>query len=232
MYASEGKMMLRMKQEPQPLEGGTPAGEDYVIPKIWTRLGFTRRRNKKLALRRAFSPRRPPFLSFFRLPSSRLADNFADVWHCFRALDDEKRVVHCTHIAMSDVVKLAPPPSMADMSPPASPKLEARKSSKAAKFAAKEKEEEPADANIPDNYVAYTLRNAKPRPPLSWNNILGELQYVSLAVLTITPTIAIVGSMHTPLKWQTAVFAVLYYFFTGLGITAGAYFAILPSVLG
>ena len=85
----------------------------------------------------------------------------------------------------------------------------------------KEKEEVPADLNIPDNYVAYTLRNAKPRPPLSLSNLLGELQWVSVIVLTATPTIAFIGSRYADLKWQTAIFAVLYYFFTGLGITAG-----------
>lgn len=33
--------------------------------------------------------------------------------------------------------------------------------------------------------------------------------------------ITIYGAMTTELKWQTAIFSVLYYFFTGLGITAG-----------
>ena len=120
---------------------------------------------------------------------------------------------------MADLVKPSrktPPPDIAAVSPPESPKLGARK---AKAF----KEEQPADINIPDNYVSYTLRNAKPRPPLSWSNILSELNYVSLAVLTITPTIALLGLMYVPMQKKTLAFAVLYYFFTGLGITAGKF---------
>ncbi|PAV20367.1 delta 9-fatty acid desaturase [Pyrrhoderma noxium] len=118
---------------------------------------------------------------------------------------------------MSDVLKptrKTPPPEVAEMSPPTSPKLEGRKSKAV-------KEEQPIDLNIPDNYVAYTLRNSKPRPPVTWSNLLQELNYISLLVLTVTPTIAIVGALNVQLKTSTAIFAVLYYFFTGLGITAG-----------
>ena len=118
---------------------------------------------------------------------------------------------------MSDVLKptrKTPPPEVAEMSPPTSPKLEGRKSKAV-------KEEQPIDLNIPDNYVAYTLRNSKPRPPVTWSNLLQELNYISLLVLTVTPTIAIVGALNVQLKTSNAIFAVLYYFFTGLGITAG-----------
>ncbi|KAH8116099.1 delta 9-fatty acid desaturase protein [Phellopilus nigrolimitatus] len=121
---------------------------------------------------------------------------------------------------MSDVPKPSlktPPPEMAAISPPTSPRLDGRKT----KERKEKKEEEPADINIPDNYVSWTLRNAKPRDPISWNNIFQELNYLSLAVLVITPSIAIWGLCSVPLMWKTGVFAVLYYFFTGLGITAG-----------
>lgn len=113
---------------------------------------------------------------------------------------------------MADPVKpsrKSPPPDIA--SPPDSPKLKGKAF----------KEEEPADINIPDNYVQWTLRRAKPRPPLSWNNFWSELNYISIAVLTITPSIAIWGIMNVPLQWKTFLFSVLYYFITGLGITAG-----------
>ncbi|KAH9996219.1 delta 9-fatty acid desaturase protein [Russula vinacea] len=65
----------------------------------------------------------------------------------------------------------------------------------------------PADINIPDNYVDYTLKN--------------ELNYLSLAILTITPSIALYGAFTTKLRWETAIFATVYYFLTGFGITAG-----------
>ena len=75
----------------------------------------------------------------------------------------------------------------------------------------------PADINIPDNYVDYTLKNTKPLPPVSWNNWWKELNYLSLAILTITPSIALYGAFTTKLRWETAIFATFYYFVTGLG---------------
>ncbi|KAH9941234.1 delta 9-fatty acid desaturase protein [Epithele typhae] len=86
---------------------------------------------------------------------------------------------------------------------------------------AKNKDDVPIDIDIPDNYVSWTMKNQKERPPVTWGNIFSELNYLSLAVLTITPTISIVGALTTPLMWQTAAFSVFYYFVTGLGITAG-----------
>ena len=75
----------------------------------------------------------------------------------------------------------------------------------------------PADLNIPDNYVDYTLKNTKPLPP-SLGTIGGRnLNYLSLAILTITPTIALYGAFTTKLRWETAIFATIYYFITGFG---------------
>jgi stearoyl-CoA desaturase (Delta-9 desaturase) len=75
----------------------------------------------------------------------------------------------------------------------------------------------PADLNIPDNYVDYTLKNTKPLPPVTWNNWWKELNYLSLAILTITPSIALYGAFTTKLRRETAIFAVFYYFVTGFG---------------
>jgi hypothetical protein len=36
----------------------------------------------------------------------------------------------------------------------------------------------PADLNIPDNYVDYTLKNTKPLPPVTWDNWWKELNYL------------------------------------------------------
>ena len=71
--------------------------------------------------------------------------------------------------------------------------------------------------NIPDNYVAWTIKNQKPLPPVTWENLFRELNYLSLAILTITPTIAIIGAFTVKLRWETAVWSVIYYFITGLG---------------
>ena len=75
----------------------------------------------------------------------------------------------------------------------------------------------PADLNIPDNYVDYTLKNTKPLPPVTWGNLLKNLNYLSLAILTITPSVALYGAFTTNLRWETAAFAVFYYFVTGFG---------------
>ena len=37
------------------------------------------------------------------------------------------------------------------------------------------KDEEPIDANIPDNYVQHTLKTTKELPPFQWNNLLNEM---------------------------------------------------------
>lgn len=100
--------------------------------------------------------------------------------------------------AMSSIQSTAPPPA-------------------AAAAAKKHEDEKPADLNIPDNYVSYTLRNQKPLPPVQWRNLHKELNYISFAVLTLTPTIALFGAFTTKLQWQTAVWSVIYYFITGLG---------------
>ncbi|KAH8830084.1 delta 9-fatty acid desaturase [Flagelloscypha sp. PMI_526] len=79
----------------------------------------------------------------------------------------------------------------------------------------------PDDLSVPANYVQHTLKTEKALPPIQFKNILSEISWISTLLLTLTPAIGIVGALTTPLKWQTAVFAVGYYYFTGLGITAG-----------
>lgn len=71
--------------------------------------------------------------------------------------------------------------------------------------------------NIPDNYVAWTLKNQKPLPPITWDNWWKELNYLSLSILTITPMIALWGAFRVHLRWETAVWSVIYYYMTGLG---------------
>jgi stearoyl-CoA desaturase (Delta-9 desaturase) len=75
----------------------------------------------------------------------------------------------------------------------------------------------PADLHVPDNYVDYTLKNTKPLPPVTWNNWWKEINYLSIAILTIAPSISLYGAFTTKLRWETAIFAVFYYFVTGLG---------------
>ena len=85
----------------------------------------------------------------------------------------------------------------------------------------KSKQSEFADANIPDDYVARVLATEKPLPPIQWKNILNEIQWVSTLALTITPILAIYGLFTTSWTQPTFWWMMTYYFFTGLGITAG-----------
>ena len=89
---------------------------------------------------------------------------------------------------------------------------------KDAKVASKD---EFADANIPDDYVSRVLATEKPLPPVTIKNILSEIQWVSFLALTITPLLAIYGLFTTSWNSYTAAWAFVYYFLTGLGITAG-----------
>ncbi|TCD66939.1 hypothetical protein EIP91_000717 [Steccherinum ochraceum] len=85
----------------------------------------------------------------------------------------------------------------------------------------KAKEIVPEDANPPDNYVVWNLKNQKRLPPITLSNILHNIYWVSFAVVTVNPAIAIWGFLNVKLSMTTFVWSVIYYFITGLGITAG-----------
>ncbi|KAJ3023459.1 UNVERIFIED_CONTAM: hypothetical protein HDU68_008597 [Siphonaria sp. JEL0065] len=55
-------------------------------------------------------------------------------------------------------------------------------------------------------------------PPLPHSN---EIDWVSTTILTTTPILALIGLATVPLQATTFWFAVGFYFFTGMGITAG-----------
>ncbi|KAK7062736.1 stearoyl-CoA 9-desaturase [Paramarasmius palmivorus] len=84
-----------------------------------------------------------------------------------------------------------------------------------------DKLDEPADLHIPDNYVSHVLKNTKPLPPITWSTLLGEIQWISFFAIIGTPIVGAIGARHTNLRWETFVWSVVYYFCTGLGITAG-----------
>ena len=79
-------------------------------------------------------------------------------------------------------------------------------------------------AEVQDEQPPYTgmhydgsfLGKGFPERPL-----LQRLDWIHVPLLTITPALAIYGLLTVPIRWQTAVWSVLYYFMTGLGITAG-----------
>lgn len=97
----------------------------------------------------------------------------------------------------------------------------------ASKLAAWDSNEETAvDEGIPHakeewRYVQRTIAATPELPPITWRNVHKNINWVSFAVLTVVPALAFYGAATTRLRWQTALWAVLYYFYTGLGITAG-----------
>ncbi|KAI8609577.1 hypothetical protein BC830DRAFT_1070773, partial [Chytriomyces sp. MP71] len=48
-----------------------------------------------------------------------------------------------------------------------------------------------------------------------------DLDWIHITILAGTPLIALVGALTTPLTTPTLIWSIIYYFFTGLGITAG-----------
>lgn len=72
-----------------------------------------------------------------------------------------------------------------------------------------------------DNFVRKVLAKERPLPPITWRNLHREINVVSALALTVVPALAFYGALNVEVKWQTALWAVAYYFYTGLGITAG-----------
>ncbi|KAF5371267.1 hypothetical protein D9758_004284 [Tetrapyrgos nigripes] len=74
---------------------------------------------------------------------------------------------------------------------------------------------------VPDNYVSYTLKNIKPLPPITLRTLHKELEYISLVAIIVPPIVSLIGAYYVPLQRKTAIWSIIYYFCTGLGITAG-----------
>ena len=63
----------------------------------------------------------------------------------------------------------------------------------------------PSDADIPDNYVSATIAKQKYLPPVTWGNLLQNIQWISFLAITVTPTVAIYGMFTTDFNWKTAL---------------------------
>lgn len=57
--------------------------------------------------------------------------------------------------------------------------------------------------------------------PMTRKNWYKHVNWLNVTLIVGVPIAGLIYSFWTPLKWQTALFAVIYYFCTGLGITAG-----------
>jgi len=53
--------------------------------------------------------------------------------------------------------------------------------------------------------------------PIKWNNWHKHVNWLNVYFIGILPLIGCIAAFWTPLRWQTAVWAVVYYYCTGLG---------------
>ncbi|GKT60193.1 acyl-CoA desaturase [Colletotrichum tofieldiae] len=86
--------------------------------------------------------------------------------------------------------------------------------------------EKPNDGTT--DYVPTRSRNnanfGKPHintQPINWGNWHRHINWLNALLVLIIPVGGLIYSYWIPLRWQTAVFTVIYYFMSGLGITAG-----------
>lgn len=68
-----------------------------------------------------------------------------------------------------------------------------------------------------DNYVRKVLAKEKPLPPITLRNWYKEINIVSTLALTVVPALAIYGALTTVVQTKTLIWAIAYYYFTGLG---------------
>jgi stearoyl-CoA desaturase (delta-9 desaturase) len=109
------------------------------------------------------------------------------------------------------------PTSTVSLIPRTTPKPNADANFQSSEKFIEDPEHIPADSNIPDNYVSYTLKNQKALPPITWDNWYTELNWLHFAILAGSPVVGFIGAYHTHLRWETAVWGVVYYYMTGLG---------------
>ncbi|RAL64283.1 hypothetical protein DID88_002175 [Monilinia fructigena] len=53
--------------------------------------------------------------------------------------------------------------------------------------------------------------------------LVQHVNWLNITLIVGVPIYGLIMAYWTPLQWKTAVWAVLYYFMTGLGITAGKF---------
>lgn len=62
--------------------------------------------------------------------------------------------------------------------------------------------------------------------PLTWSNWHKHVNWLNTTLIVFIPLIGFISAYWVPLHLYTAIFAVIYYFHTGLGITAGKCFSL------
>ena len=59
--------------------------------------------------------------------------------------------------------------------------------------------------------------------PITKANWYKHVNWLNVTLIVGVPIYGLIAAYWTPLQWKTAVWAVAYYFMTGLGITAGKF---------
>ena len=59
--------------------------------------------------------------------------------------------------------------------------------------------------------------------PITKANWYKHVNWLNVTLIIGVPIYGMMAAYWTPLHWKTAVFAIVYYFMTGLGITAGEF---------
>ncbi|KAJ3282613.1 hypothetical protein HDU79_009792 [Rhizoclosmatium sp. JEL0117] len=81
------------------------------------------------------------------------------------------------------------------------------------------------DKDAPTYALDTDKTKSQPSPPeeeFPWPEVsIKTIDWTSFTILTVTPLLALFGMMYVPLQAKTFWFSVFYYFFTGMGITAG-----------
>jgi stearoyl-CoA desaturase (Delta-9 desaturase) len=62
--------------------------------------------------------------------------------------------------------------------------------------------------------------------PMTISNWHKHIAWVNVIFVAVIPLVGLIMTYSTPLLWKTAVWALIYYFMTGLGITAGTLFLV------
>jgi stearoyl-CoA desaturase (Delta-9 desaturase) len=79
---------------------------------------------------------------------------------------------------------------------------------------------------LPDPYLLLKERPKKWNirdDPITLSNWYKHINWLHTPLLIMIPVLGFYGLFTTPITMYTAIWAVIYYFVTGLGITAGKY---------
>ncbi|KNZ46646.1 uncharacterized protein VP01_709g4 [Puccinia sorghi] len=71
------------------------------------------------------------------------------------------------------------------------------------------------------SFTQRTLRHEQPPPQITWRNWYREINLISTLASTLVPIVALYGALTTSLCRLTLAWSIVYYYFAGLGITAG-----------